>query len=83
MALYTERVQTVLTADQYEKLTRLAAERNMPISVLIREAIEKAYFDEIDRRRRESALERLLKLNAPVSDWPQMEAEIEAGAGGE
>ena len=80
MPVYTERVQTVLTAEQYEQLAQLAEQSRKPLSVLIREAIEQTYFEAIDRRRREQALERLLSLDAPVADWEQMEAEIERGA---
>jgi predicted DNA-binding protein len=80
MATYTERVQTVLTPEQYERLSQLAEQQEKPVSVLIREAIEQTYFVEMDRQRRQQALERLLSLDAPVADWPQMEEEIEKGA---
>lgn len=80
MAVYTERVQTVLTAAQYEQLARLAAERDKPLSVLIREAIEQTYLVDVARGRRQGALERLISLEAPVADWEQMEEEIEKGA---
>lgn len=80
MATYTERVQTVLTPEQYERLMALAEETDKPVSVLIREAVEQTYLVEIDRQRRREALDRLLALDAPVADWPEMEAEIEKGA---
>ena len=80
MAFYTERVQTVLTPEQFEQLTQMAEQQQKPVSVLIREAIEQTYFVEIYRLRRQNALERLLALEAPVADWPQMEDEIEKGA---
>ena len=80
MAVYTVRVQTVLTPEQHEQLLQLAEQRRQPLSVLIREAIERTYFVEIDRKRRRLALDRLLTLEAPVADWTQMEAEIEMGA---
>ena len=80
MATYTQRVQTVLSQGQYERLQQLAEERQQPVSVLIREAIEHTYFEELDRRRRLQALDRLLSLDAPVSDWEEMETEIETGA---
>jgi hypothetical protein len=79
MALYTERVQTVITRKQYEMLTQLAEQEQKPLSVLLREAIEQTYFTEIDRQRRRQALKDILALNAPVADWEQMEEEIERG----
>jgi predicted DNA-binding protein len=80
MAVYTKRVQTVLTEVQYEALTQLADETGKPVSVLIREAVEDTYLAEVERRRRRVALEKLLALDAPVADWDQMEDEILEGA---
>jgi len=80
MATYTRRVQAVLTEEQYEALSRLSEERGKPLSVLIREAVEKVYLEEVERGRRRAALQRLLSLEAPVADWEQMEEEIIQGA---
>ena len=80
MALYTERVQTVLTKTQYERLLALAEQEQKPLSVIIREAVVERYFVHIDQQERQTALDALLALDAPVADWPQMEAEIEQGA---
>lgn len=80
MAVYTRRVQTVLTEEQYATLCQVSLELGRPISLLIREAIEKVYFKEADAKRRQAALASLLSLKAPVADWEQMEAEIIRGA---
>ena len=80
MANYTERVQTVLTKAQYERLTELAEQEKKPLSVMIREAVVERYLVKIDEQKRQQALANLLALDAPVADWPQMEAEIEQGA---
>ena len=80
MANYTERVQTVLTKEQYERLLELAEQEQKPLSVMIREAVEERYFVKIDQQKRQEALANLLALDAPVAEWPQMEAEIEQGA---
>lgn len=80
MANYTERVQTVLTKDQYEQLLALAEQEQKPLSVMIREAVEERYFVKIDQQKRQEALAKLIALDAPVADWSQMEAEIEQGA---
>jgi predicted DNA-binding protein len=80
MAVYTHRVQSVLTQEQYEALVELSQSTEKPLSVLIREAVEKTYLDQQERDRRQAALERLLSLKAPVSDWPDMEQEISQGA---
>ena len=80
MALYTERVQTVLTKTQYERLLALAEQEQKPLSVIIREAVVERYFVHIDQQERQKALDALLALDAPMADWPQMEAEIEQRA---
>jgi predicted DNA-binding protein len=79
MAIYTHRVQAVLTEAQYEMLRELAEKSGQPISLLVREAVEKVYFEEAKLDRRRAALERLLKLDAPVGSWTDMEGEIERG----
>lgn len=80
MSLYTQRVQTVLTDDQFTRLSELAAEAAKPISVLVREAIEAVYFEPEQQQKRLEALEKLLALGAPVAEWEQMEEEIIRGA---
>lgn len=80
MANYTRRVQTVLSEEEYARLTRLSTDLGRPLSTLIREAIERVYFEEEDRKRRRGALASLLALEAPVADWEQMEEEIIRGA---
>ena len=83
MAIYTKRVQTVLTEEQYQKLTQLAAEKSKPVSLLIREAVDVVYFAEAKRQRRRAALDRILSLDTPSADWEQMESEIIEGAIGD
>ena len=56
MAVYSQRVQTMLTTEQYGVLAQLATQEQKPVSVLVREAIEKVYFAEAERQRRQRAL---------------------------
>lgn len=78
-ATYTERVQTVLTKEQYDLLTEVAREERKAVSILVREAVEEVYFTKEARRRQREALAELITLNAPVDDWPEMEHEIVDG----
>lgn len=80
MAIYTRRIQSLLTEEQYEALVELSQSTNKPLSVLIREAVENVYFEQTARNRRQAALNRLLSLHASVGDWPEMETEINEGA---
>ena len=81
MGIYVKRVQTLLTEEEYQDLSRLSADWQKPLSALIREAVEKVYFEQVMRQRRRAALESLLALQAPVADWPEMEREIIQEAG--
>lgn len=81
MSGLTERIPVLLTPDQRERLARLARREGRSVGAVIREAID-AYTAPRRRSRRE-ALDELYSLDAPVTDWPQMKAEIVAGATGE
>mgnify|MGYP001499276140 CR=1 FL=1 len=80
MVTYTKRVQALLTDQQYAALVCLAKERDKPVSMLVREAVETVYFKPAELERRRAILTELLTLDAPVADWPQMEEEIIRGA---
>ncbi|MCL5994754.1 MAG: ribbon-helix-helix domain-containing protein [Chloroflexi bacterium] len=80
MTVYTRRLQTMLSEEQYEALLKLAEETGKPLSLLIREAVEKVYFERTRREHRRAALKRLVSMNAPVTDWEQMETEMIRGA---
>ena len=81
MAVYTRRVQTILSEQEFQQLTRLSEDLGKPVSVLIREAVEQVYFEPAQIERRRDALKNLLALQAPVSDWSAMEKEILNGVG--
>lgn len=70
----------MLTEEQYTTLCQLSLELGKPLSLLIRDAIEKVYFEQAQRERRRAALASLLSLEAPVADWEQMEEEIIQGS---
>lgn len=76
MAIYTERVQAVLTKEQHELLRQLAQARKASVSVLVRQAVEQVYLHPAEAERRQAALRNFLSLNLPVADWEQMEEEI-------
>jgi hypothetical protein len=80
MARYTKRIQAVLTGEQYEQIQRIARQRHKPISLLVREAVQREYLGTSTVEARRAALERLFALDAPVAEWDQMERSIAAGA---
>lgn len=80
MALYTRRIQATLTEEQYRELQRQARARHITVSELVRETLERQYFEGPVVEQRREALRDLVSLRAPVADWPEMEAEILRGA---
>lgn len=74
---YVKRVQTMFTEQQHALLTAYAQDVNKPLSTLIREMVERTLLKELEQRRKREALERLCSGDTPVSDWPEMERQIE------
>jgi hypothetical protein len=79
MAERMHRAQILFPEDEYRRLKAAAQEQRRSIGSLVREAVAKQLGDEARQKRIEAA-RRLISLNAPVADWPQMEEEIMRGA---
>ena len=75
----TKRVQTVLSKEQYEVLLRVAKKEKKTVCALVRQAVEVECLEEELRTTRQHALKNLLSLDAPVSEWEEMESEIVKG----
>jgi hypothetical protein len=67
----------MLTERQYELLQAYAQDTNKPLSVVIREAVERTLIIDLEQQRKRKALHRLCSGETPVSDWPDMERQIE------
>lgn len=80
MSICSRRLQTMPTEEHYQSLSQLSAGTSRLIGMLIREAVENTCFEQAGRAERVAAAQRLITMNAPVADWPQMEAEIIEGA---
>ncbi|MGQ0625725.1 MAG: hypothetical protein ACT4PP_13900 [Sporichthyaceae bacterium] len=76
--MYSERTQVLLSPVQRRKVELLAARSSGSVGAVIRAAID-AYQPGAGPEQRQRALASLLALEAPVGEWEQMEAEIEAG----
>ncbi len=77
MCMYTERTQVLLTPAQKKRLELIAKQRGVSLGSLIREAVE--HYSPPPQKEKEDVLEAMFKLNAPVAEWNQMEAEIAKG----
>jgi len=74
-----KRTQILFPEDELRRLRRDAAARHCSVGHLVREAVAKSYGQKPDQARLE-AVRRIAAMSLPVSDWEQMEEEIERGA---
>ena len=75
METLTERVEVRLSPEKVRLLREEARERNIPVSQLVRNAIDIMFKEQ--RQSKLDAAEALFRVEAPVSDWPVMKKEIE------
>jgi len=75
---HSKRVQTMLTAPQFDLLSKHATQVNKPISVLVRETIEEMLLKELRQQRKRRALEWMTAQELPVDDWEVMERQVES-----
>ena len=72
----SERLEVRLSSKTFHLLRQEARERKMPVARLVREAIRKMLQD--DRETKTRLADALFRVQAPVSDWPEMKRELEA-----
>jgi hypothetical protein len=75
---YTKRVQAMFTERQFEILQQYAQEIHVPVSTLIRETVQEALIIDLEKRRKEKALEWMASQHLPVEDWEVMEDQLES-----
>lgn len=76
--MLTERTQVLLSVDQRRRVELVADRSSVSVGAVIRAAID-AYLSRTTVEQRRRGLSTLFALEAPVGDWHDMEAEIEAG----
>ena len=76
MATSAKTISISLPTSQYVRLATVGKQQGKAPEQLVKEAVEEKYFDSSTRTEKQRALETILGLDLPVSDWQQMEAEI-------
>ncbi|RLD02960.1 MAG: hypothetical protein DRI56_13285 [Chloroflexota bacterium] len=76
MEVLTERFEVRLPRHTLQMLRQEAQHRSVPMSQLVREAIDLLFME--DRHAKLRAAEALFSVDAPVADWEQMKQEIAA-----
>jgi hypothetical protein len=72
------RTQILFPEEEYRRLREVAQEEGRSVGALVREAVAKHYPGP-SRERRIAAVKRMLEMDVPAPDWPQMEEEIIRG----
>lgn len=80
MCMLSERVQVLLTPEQRARVERLAAQQGTSVGAVVRASVEA--YTRPRARSREEAARALFALDAPVTDWEDMKAEILRAVGG-
>lgn len=78
MQALTKKATILFPPKLYRQLEQVAKRQGKSVAYLIREAAIQRYLLP-DRTVRLQALKTLTSMQAPVSDWPQMEREIMEG----
>lgn len=79
MDALTERLEVRVDRSTLRRLREAAARQGVSVGHVVRQVLSRE-LDE-DRAEREQAAEALFAVGAPVSDWPEMEREIEEAHG--
>lgn len=74
----TKRTNLLLTAEEDRALEQWAAATGKSKGAIVRELLDKALLEKPLPAALDAA-RRLVSLSLPVSDWEEMEAEIERG----
>ena len=72
----SDRLEIRLPPETLRSLRAEAERRGVSIAQIVREAIALLLHE--DRQARMKAAEALLRVGAPVADWPEIERDIEA-----
>ena len=78
MSPMTKKTTILFPPKLYHQLAQLASRQGTSVAHLVRQAAIQRYLLP-DRRTRLEAVRAIAAMHLPVSDWPQMEREIEQG----
>lgn len=74
----SKRVQAVFSQEEYALLEEYARETGRSLSAVVRDSVAEHLLADLIMARKRKALAWILNGDDPVSDWPEMEREIEA-----
>lgn len=74
--MLSKRVQVLIDENEYKKLKDIGKRSHKSLGEIFREAVQLYGERIVSRVQRLAVVEKMMKLNAPVADWPKMEKEI-------
>ena len=78
MGIRMKRTQILFPEEEYARLQQEAVARSCSVGQLVREAVKQTYHQR-PKRARQQAARRLVAMQLPVNNWPQVEEEISQG----
>jgi hypothetical protein len=78
---YPKKAQVLLTEEQYEALEAIASQEHKKMSTLVREAVDLVYLQGHRQKRIKKALDRILDMSLPTTDWETFEREYTSQKG--
>ena len=75
----TKRAQILMEPEDFARLEELARGQRVSVAALIRAAIHERYFPAASSRQ--ECLERILAMNVPTGEWPDVERDLEEAHG--
>ncbi len=72
-----KRVQAMLSEEEYELLLEKCRTEKVSMSRLVRETVARYLIAPLERERKLKAVEWIAAGDTPVTDWEEMEAELE------
>lgn len=74
--MLSKRVQVLLDEKEYKKIKAIGKGAHKSVGEIFREAVS-LYGERLGNKfQRMELVDKMLKLNAPISDWPAMEKSI-------
>jgi hypothetical protein len=73
----TKKAQVILSVEQYELVRAYAEGQGKPVSLVLREFLERTILADLKQQRAEAAYQRLIHQELPVADWEEIERDLE------
>lgn len=74
--MLSKRIQVLIDEKEYKKLKEIGQRSHKSLGEIFREAARLYGERLVNRVQRLAVVEKMMRLKAPITDWPKMEKEI-------